>query len=99
MRHIPDPIFTPVAENIKANREDERKSLMNRFADRQRQLADKVLTEKLDYAQIHQLLIDEADKFESQAGDLNYVWCYRPCQWTCSISARTEYPSCEEASE
>lgn len=40
---------------------------MNRFADRQRQLADKVLTEKLDYAQIHQLLIDEADKFESQA--------------------------------
>ncbi|EMH6402160.1 hypothetical protein AB5B87_001376 [Providencia rettgeri] len=73
MRHIPDPIFTPVTENIKANREDERKSLMNRFADRQRQLADKVLAEKLDYAQIHQLLVDEADKFESQAGDLNYV--------------------------
>ncbi len=50
MRYIPDPIFTPVAENIKANREDERKSLMNRFADRQRQLANKVLTDKLDYA-------------------------------------------------
>ena len=26
MRNIPEPIFTPVAENIKANREDERKS-------------------------------------------------------------------------
>ncbi|EFB73703.1 DUF2732 family protein [Providencia rustigianii] len=73
MRNIPEPVFTPVAENIKANREDERKSLMNRYADRQRQLADKILTEKLDYAQIHQLLVDEADKFESQAGELNYV--------------------------
>ncbi|MEQ5220464.1 hypothetical protein ABN242_00185 [Providencia alcalifaciens] len=73
MINIPEPIFTPVAENIKANREDERKSLMNRFADRQRQLADKVLTEKLDYAQAHQLLVDEADKFESQAGVFNYV--------------------------
>lgn len=50
MRNIPEPIFTPVAENIKANREDERKSLINHFADRQRQLADKVLIDKLDYA-------------------------------------------------
>ncbi|BBG58856.1 hypothetical protein [Providencia rustigianii] len=73
MRNIPEPVFTPDAENIKANREDERKSLMNRYADRQRQLADKILTEKLDYAQTHQLLVDEADKFESQAGELNYV--------------------------
>lgn len=73
MRNIPEPIFTPVAENIKENREDERKSLINHFADRQRQLADKVLIDKLDYAQVHQLLIGEADKLESEAGELNYV--------------------------
>nr|WP_282553236.1 hypothetical protein [Providencia rustigianii] len=98
MRNIPEPVFTPVAENIKANREDERKSLMNRYADRQRQLADKILTEKLDYAQIHQLLVDEADKFESQAGELNYVWCYRPCQWPCCTSTGTTYWSGKKAS-
>ncbi|HGN0345182.1 hypothetical protein NOM68_13265 [Proteus mirabilis] len=73
MRNIPEPIFTPVAENIKANREDERKPLINHFADRQRKLVDKVLIDKLDYAQVHQLLIYEADKLESEAGGLNYV--------------------------
>ncbi len=34
MRNIPEPIFTPVAENIKANRKDECKSLINPFSDR-----------------------------------------------------------------
>lgn len=46
---------------------------VNHFAYRQRQLADKVLIDKLDYAQVHQLLIGEADKLESEAGELNYV--------------------------
>lgn len=73
MRTFPDPIFTPVAENIKANREDERKSLISGFADRQRSLAYKVLSEKLSYGEIHQLLIGEADYLENQAAELNHV--------------------------
>ncbi|HHN8457693.1 TPA: DUF2732 family protein [Morganella morganii] len=73
MKSFPDPIFTPVAENIKANREDERKSLLNRFADRQRSLATKIMKEKLKQAEICQLLMDDADRFENEAGELNHV--------------------------
>lgn len=73
MTSFPDPVFIPIAENIKANREDERKSLLIYFADRQRLLAFKVLNERMDYAGIHQLLMDDADRFEHQAGGLNHV--------------------------
>lgn len=73
MKSFPDQIFTPVAENIKANREDERKSLLNRFADRQRSLATKIMKEKLEQAEICQLLMDDADHFENEAGELNHV--------------------------
>lgn len=73
MKSFPDPIFTPIAENIKANREDERKSLLNRFADRQRSLATKIMKEKLEPAEICQLLMDDADRFENEAGELNHV--------------------------
>lgn len=73
MKSFPDPIFTPVAENIKANREDERKSLLNRFADRQRSLATKIMKGKLKQAEICQLLMDDADRFENEAGELNHV--------------------------
>ncbi|HHR5848936.1 TPA: DUF2732 family protein [Providencia alcalifaciens] len=73
MRTFPEPIFTPVAENIKANREDERKSLISGFADRQRSLAYKVLSEKLSYGEIYQLLMSEADYLENQAAELNHV--------------------------
>lgn len=73
MRSFPDPVFTPVAENIKANREDERKSLMNRFADRQRKLADKVLKEKPTYIEVYHLIMSEAEHLENQAAELNHV--------------------------
>lgn len=73
MRSFPDPVFTPVAENIKANREDERKSLMNRFADRQRKLAEKVLKEKPNYIEVYHLIMSEAEHLENQAAELNYV--------------------------
>lgn len=73
MRSIPDPVFTPVAENIKANREDERKSLMNHFADRQRKLAYKVLKEKLTDIEVYHLIMSEADHLENQAAELNHV--------------------------
>lgn len=73
MRSFPDPVFTPVAENIKANREDERKSLMNRFADRQRKLADKIRNEELSREDIFILLNNDADHLENQAAELNHV--------------------------
>lgn len=73
MKSFPDPIFTPVAENIKANREDERKSLLGRFADRQRSLATKIMKEKLEQPEIIGLLMDDADRFENEAGELNHV--------------------------
>lgn len=73
MKSFPDPIFTPVAENIKVNREDERKSLLNRFADRQRSLATKIMKGKLEQPEIIRLLMDDADRFENEAGELNHV--------------------------
>ncbi|MGJ7135194.1 hypothetical protein ABMZ72_05030 [Morganella morganii] len=73
MTLFPKPLFIPIAEHIKTNREDERKSLLDRFADRQRKLACRVLNEKMDYAVTYQLLMDDADHFEHQAGGLNHV--------------------------
>lgn len=73
MRSFPEPVFTPVAENIKANREDERKSLINRFADRQRKLVDKIRNEKLSREDICVLLSNDADHLENQAAELNHV--------------------------
>lgn len=73
MKSFPDPIFTPVAETIKANREDERKTLIDGFASRQRLIASKILSEKLDYAAAHQLLMCDAERFENEAGELNHV--------------------------
>jgi len=73
MRTFPEPVFTPVAENIKANREDERKTLIDGFADRQRSLAYTILKEKLNYRDVHQLLMSEAEQLENQAAELNHV--------------------------
>lgn len=73
MKSFPDPVFTPVAENIKANREDERKSLFYGFASRQRSIARRVLSEKLDYADSYQLLMSEATNLEILAAELNHV--------------------------
>ncbi|HIB8920649.1 TPA: DUF2732 family protein [Morganella morganii] len=73
MKSFPDPIFTPVAETIKANREDERKTITDVFAGRQRSLAAKILSEKLEYADAYQLLMGDAERLENEAGDLNHV--------------------------
>ncbi|CAM6897539.1 DUF2732 family protein [Morganella morganii] len=73
MKSIPDPIFTPVAENIKANREDERKTLMNVFSGRLRTISYKALSQKMTPTEIYHLLNDEADRIENEAGELNHV--------------------------
>lgn len=73
MKSFPDPIFTPVAENIKANREDERKTLMNGFADRLRHVSQKILIHSMAPEQASLLLNGEADRIENEAGELNHV--------------------------
>ncbi|MCF1267056.1 DUF2732 domain-containing protein [Morganella morganii] len=73
MKSIPDPIFTPVAENIKANREDERKTLMNGFSGRLRTISYKALSQKMTPTEIYHLLNGEADRIENEAGELNHV--------------------------
>ena len=73
MKSIPEPIFTPVAENIKANREDERKTLMNGFAGRLRTISYKALSQKMTSTEIYYLLNGEADRIEHEAGELNHV--------------------------
>ncbi|HCM64398.1 MAG TPA: hypothetical protein DIT05_17910 [Morganella sp. (in: Bacteria)] len=73
MKTFPDPIFTPVAENIKANREDERKTLLDGMAGRFRTLAYKALSQKMTPNEIYHLLSGEADRIENEAGELNHV--------------------------
>lgn len=73
MKSIPDPIFTPVAENIKANREDERKTLMNGFAGRLRTISYKALSQKMTPTEIYHLLNGEAERIENEAGELNHI--------------------------
>lgn len=73
MKSFPDPIFTPVAENIKANREDERKTLMNGFADRLRHVSKKIRIHRMAPEQASLLLDGEADRIENEAGKLNHV--------------------------
>lgn len=73
MNKFPDPVFTPVAENVKANREDERKTLVDGFAARQRSLAYKALKEKMTHVEIFHLLMGDAEHLENQAAELNHV--------------------------
>lgn len=73
MNKFPDPIFTPVAENIKANREDERKTLLDGMAGRYRALACKALKQKMTPTEIYHLLNGEAERVENEAGELNHV--------------------------
>lgn len=73
MKSYPDPIFTPVAENIKANREDERKTLLDGFAYRLRTISHKALRQKMTPPEIYNLLNGEADRIENEAGELNHV--------------------------
>ncbi|HCR3201263.1 hypothetical protein Q4R10_20475 [Morganella morganii] len=73
MKSFPDPIFTPVAENIKANREDERKTLMNGFADRLRHISQMISIHRMAPEHASLLLNGEAERIENEAGELNHV--------------------------
>ncbi|RUT67222.1 hypothetical protein CKG00_13255 [Morganella morganii] len=73
MKSFPDPIFTPVAENIKANREDERKTLMCGFSGLLRIMSCKAESLNMTRTEICHLLNEEADRIENEAGELNHV--------------------------
>lgn len=73
MKSFPDPIFTPVAENIKANREDERKTLFDGFASLLRTISSKAVSRKMTTTEILFLINSEADRIEYEAGELNHV--------------------------
>lgn len=73
MESIPDPIFTSVAENIRANREDERKTLMCGFSGLLRIMSCKAESLDMTRTEICRLLNEEADRIENEAGELNHV--------------------------
>lgn len=58
---------------IEAIREDERKTLLDYFSSRLDVLASKIIREKMDYAEIHLLLVDESVHFSSLAAGLNNI--------------------------
>lgn len=73
MRTFPDPIFTPVAENIKANREDERKSLFDKMSHRLDSLAHKARKEQMTSDEIIQLIHGESERYSNLAAELDHV--------------------------
>ncbi|MEX9912177.1 DUF2732 family protein [Providencia huaxiensis] len=73
MRTFPDPIFTPVAENIKANREDERKSIFDKFSHHLDSIAHKARKEQMTSDEIIQLIHDESEHYSNLAAELDHV--------------------------
>lgn len=65
--------YSAVAISIKAIREDERKTLFDKFSSRLDLLACKILKEKMTDEQIHQLLVGESEHFSNLAAELNHV--------------------------
>lgn len=65
--------YSAVAISIKAIREDERKTLFDKFSSRLDLLACKILKEKMTDEQIHQLLVGESEHFSNLASELDHV--------------------------
>ncbi|MGM0936289.1 MAG: DUF2732 family protein [Pseudomonadota bacterium] len=62
-----------IAISINAIREDERKTLFDKFSSRLDLLACKILKEKMTDEQIHQLLVGESERFSNLAAELDHV--------------------------
>ena len=65
--------YSVVVISIKAIREDERKTLLDKFSSRLDSLACKVLKGKISYDEVYQLLTGEAEQISNQAAELNHV--------------------------
>lgn len=65
--------YSVVAISIKAIREDERKTMLDKFSSRLDAIACKFINEKLNDEQIHQLLVSESIHFSNLAAELDHV--------------------------
>lgn len=62
-----------IAISINAIREDERKSLFNRFSDRLETLADTAALKRMNTEEIINLIRGESERFSNAAAELNHV--------------------------
>lgn len=58
---------------INSIREDERKTMYDKFSSRLDAIAYKLINEKLNDEQIHQLLVGESEHYSNLAAELNHV--------------------------
>ncbi|EOG5604244.1 MULTISPECIES: DUF2732 family protein [Providencia] len=65
--------YSAVAVSIHAIREDERKTLLDKFSSRIDSLACKAVQEKMSYSEVYQLLAGEAERLSNEAAELNHV--------------------------
>ncbi|MEX9946421.1 Protein of uncharacterised function (DUF2732) [Providencia rettgeri] len=65
--------YSVVAISIKAIREDERKAMFDKFSSRLEAIACKLINEKLNDEQIHQLLVGESEHYSNLAAELDHV--------------------------
>lgn len=68
-----EPDYSAVAISIKAIREDERKVMFDKFSSRLEAIACKLINEKLNDEQIHQLLVGESEHYSNLAAELDHV--------------------------
>lgn len=62
-----------IAISINAIRADERKVMFDKFSSRLNALACKLINEKLNDEQIHQLLVGESEHYSNLAAELDHV--------------------------
>nr|ELR5218330.1 DUF2732 family protein [Providencia rettgeri] len=65
--------YSTVAISITAIREDERKTMYDKFSSRLDAIACKLINEKLNDEQIHQLLVGESEHYSNMAAELDHV--------------------------
>ncbi|EMM9642029.1 DUF2732 family protein [Providencia rettgeri] len=65
--------YSAIAISIKAIREDERKAVYDKFSSRLDAIACKLINEKLNDEQIHQLLVGESEHYSNLAAELDHV--------------------------
>ncbi|WP_238706814.1 DUF2732 family protein [Providencia huaxiensis] len=65
--------YSAVVISIKAIREDERKIMYDKFSSRFDAIACKIINEKLNDEQIHQLLVGESEHYSNLAAELDHV--------------------------
>lgn len=65
--------YSSIAISIKAIREDERKAMYDKFSSHLDAIACKLINEKLNDEQIHQLLVGESEHYSNLAAELDHV--------------------------